>query len=415
MTAAVEARQRVELAWHRRRASLLLLLAAGVFLGARIGLPHGFWPGLIEAAAEAALVGGLADWFAVTALFRHPLGLPIPHTAIIPRQRDRLGQGLGRFVERHFLDPQLISAKLASLDPAGRLARWLEEPRHAEVVADRVLAAAPYLLQGLGEERLRGLVRRAVVGRLRQLDLQPVVVRGLVLLQESPYYQSLLDRLAAAGREALLANQDRILGAVSARSRWWVPERLDRRLAQAIVEALEEALDALSRPDHEARRQLDAALRHALERAAASEALGRELALVRDRLLAGASTAEQLDGLWDGLRQAVLRELDTERSELRPALVLGLQGVGQALQRDPVQRSRLNAALARFVEDYVTPFRAEIGRFMAEVVSGWDAATVTDRLELAVGRDLQYIRINGTLVGALAGSGIYLLVWAVGV
>lgn len=394
---------------HKLFAAILLVVMALVFVASH-WLPEGqVWVGYLRAAAEAGVVGGLADWFAITALFRRPLGLPIPHTAILPSNKARIGEGIGRFVEHNFLAPELVAEKIRAMDPAGQLSRWLGRRRNAEWLAGYGARLLPELLRGIGDAQLRALIERGAIAGLRSDKLQPLLAAALRSLTASPAYQDLLDRLLVIGRDVLRDNQDWLLAKVSERSRWWVPERVDRRLAETLLASIEELLDSLSRPDHPIRHDFDRALASAIDRLEHSQRVGAELDRLRAQWLDNPATAAAMGDLWDDLREGMTAALERDRPMVTRTLTDGLRRLAARLRADPGSRDRLNDRIETFVGRALVPVRGEIARFIAQVVERWDTATMSRRLELAVGRDLQFIRINGTLVGALVGIGLHWL------
>jgi uncharacterized membrane-anchored protein YjiN (DUF445 family) len=330
----------------------VLVAAAGFFLAHLLPVPS-FWQRLIASAGEAGTVGGLADWFAVTALFRHPLGLPIPHTALIPSRKDDIARSLARFIEEHFLDPAPLMARLQESDRAAEFGAWLARPETSRFVA----------------EKLVGLLR-------------PLIRSGAHL--------SLIDALLPAlrwlndGLAPVLAN------AVGKRTGWLVPGFVDREIAGAARKALSHAIEALGRPGSAERVAVDTWLRHRFEE------MPEDLR----------ATAAQ-----------VWRDLQTEISEGERLIeaVAGLVArLGSTIAQSPELRATLNAGLETAVRDYIAPWREQIGGYIAGVVARWDPRQVTRIVELQVGRDLQYVRLNGTLIGALIGVGLYLANWGLG-
>lgn len=399
--------QRRRLARHRWLATGMLLLAAALYLLARLVLPASDWTELLRAGAEAAMVGGLADWFAVTALFRRPLGLPIPHTAVIPTNKDRIGEGLGRFVERHFLEPEVVGRKLRSLNLAERLAQALADPAKAEALAGRIASLAPYLMRTAGDASLRRFLGDALQQELSRVDLPGLLGRTLDLLYRSDRHHLLLDRLLLGTRRWLEGNREEALRLVEEKSRWWIPKRVDKRIAEVLVNSIIELLGDLLERDHSLRQRFDLSVRRTIdelktdpERRAGVERFFKET-------LAQRRTAAYLGQLWRGLRQRLEEDLELPDSLVRRTLAQGLQSLGRALLKDPAMLERVNHRIEVGATDLIVPWRSEIGRFIAEVVKGWESKDVVERIELAVGRDLQYIRINGTLVGALVGCAIY--------
>jgi len=389
----------------------LLLIAALIFAATHLVAEPGFWLLLIRAGAEAGVVGGLADWFAVTALFRRPFGLPIPHTAIIPRNKDRIGQGLGGFVERNFLTPELIAAKLRAGNPALRFSRWLARPENSRVIARQLVALLPNLINAVQDKEVRGFFRDTFSKQLGRLDLVPLLVRVLRLLLESQQHQRLFERSLQLVRELLIRNQELIYQKVEERTTWWVPRAIDAKVAQAIIEGAEDLLDELANPEHPARIDFDRSVRDLIERLQHSAQFRERVEDVKSRVLASPELQSALESLWDELRHMLLERVATPSSGLSESLAASLQALARAMENDPEAQQRLNQRLEHFIVRFIVPFRVEIGAFIAEVVQRWDTKTVSERLELEVGRDLQYIRINGTLVGALAGCALFLLTY----
>jgi uncharacterized membrane-anchored protein YjiN (DUF445 family) len=403
-----EAALRRTLRRTRWTATGLLALAAAVFLGVS-AVPHpGFWLALVRAGAEAALVGGLADWFAVTALFRHPLGLPFPRTAIIPANKDRIGEGLGAFVERNFLAPEILAARLKALAPVWHGALWLARPAHAGRVAGWIADSLPPLIHSLEDRELREFVARSFEAQIREIELAPALGRLLALLTRSGQYDALFDRGLDAAQTALAANADHVDAMVAARSRWWIPKTVDRRIAGQILSGIEDVLGELRRPESEARGRFRAAVETLAADLVHSPELSARVAEMKDRLLAQDEVQAWLAAIWDELRRIVLADLAAENSRTRAALKTALTSFGRTLAADRVMQARIHAALEH-VALAVVPWRGQIAALIAEVVKGWDATTVTERLELVLGSDLQYIRMNGTLVGACVGCLLYLI------
>lgn len=406
VTDALETKRRA-FARHRTFATGLLLVAAAIFAATWIAPDPGVWVLLVRAGSEAAMVGGLADWFAVTALFRRPLGLPIPHTALVPRNKDRIGAGLGAFVERNFLDPSLVGARLRLLDPGAMIARWLSRRENADAVAERIVAAVPVVMETIDDRTVRDFLRRALERQIDKVDLAPLLSRLLALLTEGDHHQAVFDQAIRIARRLLLENEDRIDEMVGERSRWWVPTTVDRRVAEALVAGAIDLLGDLAQPDHPARARFEQAVVDLTDRLARSPDAQAKVAAIKAELLRNPAVEDYLLSLWSGLRARIVGGAAAESSTIRGALAGGLQSLGGALLADDGMRGRLNRRIEKAVLGLVVPFRAEIGAFIADVVRRWDARTLTERLEVEVGRDLQFIRVNGTIVGALVGCALF--------
>jgi uncharacterized membrane-anchored protein YjiN (DUF445 family) len=403
-----EAGRRAQLVRMKRVASGLLVLALLVFLGARMLEPAYPWLGFVRATAEASLVGGLADWFAVTALFRRPLGLPIPHTAIIPTQKDRIGRVLGTFVEKHFLSREVLAAKLAGLRVSERAARWIVRPENSARVATQVAVAVARTIEALPQGEVVELIRRGAVARLRTVRVAPILGNVLSVVAADERHQELLDEAITLVTRAVAENEETLRASFREGSPWWMPGVVDDALYRRIMVALENLLrDVRADPAHPLRRRFDAAMRDLIERLKHSpEVIARAEVLKRDvlddALMDGLSTA-----LWERVRQAAARYgAEADGASLEP-LERGLVTLGESLLVNEALLAELDAFIAEQVSALLEEHRHEVGELIADTVRAWPPELASERLELAVGRDLQFIRLNGTLVGGLAGLAIY--------
>jgi uncharacterized membrane-anchored protein YjiN (DUF445 family) len=401
--------QRRSLRRHRTVATgLLVAMGVAYFAALRSGLP-GFWMDLLRAGTEAAMVGGLADWFAVTALFRRPLGLPIPHTAVIPNSKDRIGAGLGSFIERHFLEPKLVAARLRSLGISRRLGAWLADRRNADVVSDRLVVIASFLFRSFNDQKLQRMMQMVLRRQLREIELAPALATLLSVLRRNGAHEQLLDHVLAAVRTYIAVHEDQILAIVEERSRWWVPRRVDRKVAKEIADGLIAYLEDLGKRDHDARATFDAAIEQLVSDLRHDPVFRERVNAMRDRFLAAPEVNAYFQSLWQGLRAMLEQEMAQSNSRLRQALSGILRSIGSAIAEDPALQARMDTRIEEGIQTLIVPWRKEIGRFVADVVRSWEASTIVDRVELAVGKDLQYIRLNGTLVGAAVGCAIFAL------
>ena len=406
-TAAID--QRRSLRRHRTFATALLIVMGICYLVAlRSGLT-GFWMDLFRAGTEAALVGGLADWFAVTALFRRPLGLPIPHTAIIPNSKDRIGTGLGNFIERNFLEPELVASRLRAAGVSRRLGAWLADRRNADLVSERLVVIGSFVFRSLNDQKLQRLVQLMLRQQLREVDFAPAIATLLTVLRQHETHQQLFDHVLAAVRRYISSHQDQILEVVEQRSRWWVPRRLDRKVAKEIAEGLISYIDDLTNRGHEARQSFDASIEQFVAELRSDPAYRAKINDMRDRILAAPQVNEYLATLWQLLRGRIEEELTRPDSQLPHALSGVLRRIGSAIADDPDVQARMDRRIEDVVMTLIVPWRQNIGQFVGDVVRSWETSTIVDRVELAVGKDLQYIRVNGTLVGAAVGCVIFAL------
>lgn len=410
--------QRRLLSRNRLLATGLLVAAALAFIALSLVYdPHNFWISWGRAATEAAMIGALADWFAVTALFRRPLGLPIPHTAIVPRHKDRIAEGLGGFIEKNFLDPDLIAARLLAADPATRLSNFLSDETNATLVADRIADGITPMIGGLDGEEMRGLFAQTLGDQLRRARFSLLLGRILDVVLTGDHHAVLIDRLTKAGHDYLDRHEKDIEQVVEKRTSWWMPRQIDRRMAKGITQALRDWLTDLGEPGSLTRGRLEEALRRYVydlqQPSPTNESAQADIEAAKERLLEQPEIKAVLGDLWDGLRGAVASDLADTDSHTRNAIKTALMGLAAALQRDDNARREVNEISVAMVEALVVPSRTAIGRFVGDVVKGWDTATVVDRLELAVGPDLQYVRISGTLVATAIGSALFLIDWTV--
>lgn len=393
------------------RATALLGVALLVFIAASIYEPLYPWLGYVRAMAEASLVGGLADWFAVTALFRHPLGLPIPHTAIVATRKERIGQILGNFVQNHFLSREVIAANLRRVHPAERASQWLADRKHAHQISRQFASGLVKTLDGLPPNELQDLLSQVVRNRVRTIQVAPALGKTLALALADNRQEELLNATVRLAAEAVRNNRDLIRERVRQETPWWVPPVLDDKIYQKIIVAVERLLqDMVMDPAHPLRNAFDKAINDFIERLQHSpEVIARAEAL-KDEWLMGAQTDELARKLWEGVRQAIEKyatKTDGGSGASPNPLDSGLAEFGVALLSNPTLLADIDDLLIDVTAGVVERYRREIGDLIAQTVASWDAGATSRRFELAVGRDLQFVRINGTLVGGLVGLLIY--------
>ena len=413
ITRARPAQEAVNPALVRMRivATGLLIAMAVVFLVSRAIGPVHPAVGFVRAFAEAAMVGGLADWFAVTALFRHPLGVPIPHTAIIPRNKDRIGDTLAVFLRDNFLLPAVISRRMRRLDVAGAIARWLTDP--PEGAGGRFRSGASKLvaqvLEGLDPARLGGMVKAGIGARLRETEMSPILGQLLKASIAEGRHAPLLDAGIRWAAQALAANDHLIRAMVHDRAgsllRW---TGLDGAVANKLIDGLDKLLGEVAEdPHHPLRVRAEEGLARFAEDLQHDPAMRARIETLKNELLGNPAMQRWLDGLWEQARAALLGIARDPERAMAGKLGDILRQLGETLQRDP----RLSHTINRFVRRAVVGIAADYGdgivRLVSETVRGWDADTITRRLENAVGRDLQYIRVNRTIVGGLVGLAIH--------
>ena len=420
-----EEKQRA-LAEMKRRASALLVLAALVFVAARLYEARVPGLGYLRAFAEAAMVGGLADWFAVTALFRHPLGIPIPHTAIVPSRKDRIGRSLGRFVQQNFLSPEVVGAKLAGARVGERLGRFLADPAKARLVARQVAAGLHGAAEVLRDEDVQQFVERGLVARARRVQVAPLVGRALGLLTAGGRHQELLDAGLRLATRAVAEHETMIRERIAAEAPWWVPGAVEDKIHEKVVSGVEATLAEVSAdPEHPLRARFDQAVQEFAERLRTSpEAIARAEA-IKEELLAHPAVREYAASVWADVKAALARaagrladpaqaagtdgagEGDAVTEVAPTAVERGLVGLGNALLADPALTAKVDGWVTDAVVFAIEQYRDEAARFIEATVAAWDPAVTSQRIETQIGRDLQFIRINGTLVGGLVGLLLY--------
>jgi uncharacterized membrane-anchored protein YjiN (DUF445 family) len=392
----------------KRVATGLFLLVTAIFIAARILEGRYPWLGWIRAMSEAAMVGALADWFAVTALFRRPMGLPIPHTAIVPTRKDRLGRSLGGFVQNNFLSRDVVGAKLRGLGIARRLAEWLAQPANARTIATHAARGLSGAAQVLRDEDVRDLLDRSVVARIRSTPVTPIVGNVLSVVTAENRHQELLDEALRLLDRAVDSNDELIRDRIREESPWWLPEVVDDRIHDKIVTAIENTLHQVSQdPEHPLRLRFDAAVHRFIEKLRTSPetiAKGEE---VKEELLAHPAVRDFSATVWADAKAALLRYAEHPDEEgLRP-VERGIVSLSEAMLADPALQAKVDGWVLDATLYVIDQYRSEVGQFIADTVAAWDPEETSKKIELAVGRDLQFIRINGTIMGALVGLALY--------
>jgi uncharacterized membrane-anchored protein YjiN (DUF445 family) len=396
----------------KRRATWLLAGAAVVFVIARmLEARYGFWMGALRATAEASLVGGLADWFAVTALFRHPLGIPIPHTAIVPRRKDRVGRTLGMFVQRNFMSRPVVEAKLRTLRVGERLAEWLSEPANARLIARQTITAVSSGVQTLDDSDIEPLVERSVASRVRAFRVAPVLARLMEVLTEGDRHQDLFEDFIRGAARTVDQNREMIRERIEKESPWWLPEAVDDKIYRKVLGSIERTLAEIEQdPDHPLRKRFDRSVREFMERLDSSPEMAAKIEHWKEELLATDTMKRFSSSLWTDSKAAIVRYADrADAVREGSAVERGITAFAEHVKSDPVLLEKLNEAIVDVAIYLVERYQDDVGEFIAVTVASWDPEHTSKRVELAIGRDLQFIRINGTLVGGLAGLVLFLV------
>jgi uncharacterized membrane-anchored protein YjiN (DUF445 family) len=402
-----EERQR-QLDRMKLRATGLLVAMGVIFVVTSILEPGQPWLGYIRATAEASLVGGIADWFAITALFRHPLSIPIPHTAIIPSRKDRIGRSLGNFVQNNFLSPEVLGAKLHAAQISRRAAEWLSQPVNAGRAGQHVGSILRSAGNVAKDEDVHALLDRTVVEPLRQIPIAPVLAKGLTLLTLDGRHQQLLDRVIQGLLRLVAENEALIREKIREESPWWVPRLVDDRIHQKVLGGIERTLyEVGDDPDHHLRHQFDELLHDWIVQLQNSPEVIARAEAIKEQVLDPETSGRLAASLWDELKQILGRQNNVTDDVAPGAVARGLSALAGAARQDEALLEKIDGWVIGAVLRVVEQHRHEVGQLIAQTVSAWDPEETSRRIELLVGRDLQFIRINGTLVGGLVGLLIY--------
>lgn len=405
-----------------RRAALrrMKTLATGLFVAIAVVFVIAFslqstypWLAYVRAAAEGGMVGALADWFAVTALFRYPLGLRIPHTAIIPNRKDEIGASLGAFVEENFLSDDVVRGRLRSVDIAGAAGDWLAVPKNSARVVAEVSAAVRGLGTLLDDDRMRDAIEAVARQHLIEPEWAPPLGRLGERVLESRGHQEAVDLLLDRLDAWLAVNPEAFAAMVSARLPSWVPSFVDKMVDDRLYSEARRFVQAVREdPEHRLRLAIDGYLAELTERLQYDPETIAKLEAAKGRAFDDPRVRELAASAWQAARKAAGDALRDPESELRMRLEAALSDAGRRLAADPALGAEVNTWLTDAAAHVVTRYRHDIAAVITETVTAWDPGEATEKIELQVGRDLQYIRINGTVVGALAGLAIYTIATA---
>jgi uncharacterized membrane-anchored protein YjiN (DUF445 family) len=404
---------RRSLARHRAFASgLMALLTLGSY-----AMPPGWGTDLLQAAAKAGFVGGIADWFAITALFRHPLGLPIPHTAIIPAQKERLGRALGRFVATHVFTEAELRRTIGRIDLAGILHRFFADPAAAKPAAEAIAGLLPRVLATVEDGRARRLIARIVPRILGGRGASAVVARALHGMLDGGRHQDVLTFILAQFRALLAAKEDQLRAVIAERVREQggrlVGWALGAQVARRVLTTLNSELDKIGPDGSELRDAFDAWMRVEIARMETDPDRAAEVARAIRKVVAHETVQAWLWDIWSRMRIALEADAGRPGGHTVAFIEGALANLGTMLDSDPVVRARLQGAAEAIVMSILPSAQASLSTFIGDVVANWDTATLVDRIELRVGRDLQYVRVNGTVVGFLVGGLLYAVLKAV--
>ncbi|MBW1598438.1 DUF445 domain-containing protein [Streptomyces sp. JJ38] len=391
-------------------ATAALVLAAVVY-GLATWAEHagaGAWAGYVAAAAEAGMVGALADWFAVTALFKRPMGLPIPHTAIIRTKKDQLGRNLGDFVGDNFLSDDVVRSRLRAVGIGFRLGGWLADPEHADRVTAELATAVRGALTVLRDTDVQAVIGEAINRRADAQEVAPGLGRMLQRIVDDQGHRRVLDLVCGRAHDWLLRHRESVMEAVAGGAPGWTPRFVDHKIGERVYkELLRFAADMRDMPDHPARVAVDRFLGDFARELQDDPATRERVERLKSELLARDEVQELIASAWSSVRAMIVAAAEDERSELRLRVRASLLSLGGRLASDGRLQGKVDDWVEGAAAHVVTTYRHEITSLITETVAGWDADQTARKIEANIGRDLQFIRINGTVVGSLAGLAIH--------
>jgi uncharacterized membrane-anchored protein YjiN (DUF445 family) len=395
----------------RLYATSLLLLVTSVYIIAQIFEKYFPWLTFLKAFAVAAMVGALADWFAVSALFRHPLGLKLPHTAIIPRNKDRIGESLGKFVQENFITPEAISDKIKSIDIMGLTSEWLSIPQNSERVAEEVRTFLPKVLDTLNDKDVKNFVRETAVSAVKSADLVSFAGDFFELLTSHNRHQELFDHVLILIRELFEKFKPDLQDKIKRESGIFLvllggDITLYNKLVAVVVRTLDEVT---SDPDHQLRRKFSEEMQKFVMKLKSSTEYGEKIEEIREEVFNSPSVRSYFEKVWGEIKDSILSDLSEPESVLKEKTKDVIRRIHCKALSDVYLRERLNNWIRNALISTLISNREEISGLIAETVKKWDAATMSRKLELEVGKDLQYIRINGTVIGGLLGLLIHIV------
>ncbi|GGW20403.1 membrane protein [Streptomyces libani subsp. rufus] len=368
----------------------------------------GTWTDYVAAAAEAGMVGGLADWFAVTALFRHPLGLPIPHTAIIPTKKDQLGVSLGEFVGENFLSGDVVRQRLRAVGIGSRLGAWLAEPEHADRVTAELATALRGALTVLRDSDVQAVVGEAITRRADAQEIAPGLGKTLERIVADGGHRRVVDLVVARAHDWLVLHRDDVMVAVEGGAPGWTPRFVDRKVGERVYkELLRFVTEMRDMPSHPARGALDRFLTDFASDLQSDTDTRARVERLKGEVLGRGEVQDLIASVWTAVRSMIVTAAEDERSELRTRVRAALLSLGSRMATEPKVQNKVDSWVEGAAVHVVTTYRAEITSLITDTVAGWDAEHTTRKIEAHIGRDLQFIRINGTVVGSLAGLVIY--------
>lgn len=403
-------RQKWQLQRMRVIATSMLIAMLVVFVLSSIFENGHHWLSYVRAFSEAAMVGALADWFAVVALFRHPLGIPIPHTAIIPRNKDRIGENLGLFVEQNFLTHEIVMSRLRQVEIARKLAQWLAKGDNSRALAKRVAEVLPLLLDAVDDQKMEAFMRKMLDDRVRSLNIAALAGNLLGIMAANGRHLELMNRGLELTENFLMENRQLIRDKVGEVTGKYMPGVVDKYLAKRILNAVIELLwEIRDEPEHELRKKFEQTVHQFIKNLQESPEYQAKGQALIEEILGKPEISDYLAQLWPHLKASLAKQLTAPDNEAQEHIAQAVNQLGRKILTDKELLLRIDTWINSKLDELVMARRHEISQLIADTVKKWDIATISQKLEVQVGKDLQYIRINGTLVGGAAGVLIYIV------
>jgi uncharacterized membrane-anchored protein YjiN (DUF445 family) len=396
--------QSSELRKMKRLATSLLGVFSLIYVVSLLIDQQSVWTGFIQATAEAAMVGAIADWFAVTALFRHPLGLPIPHTAIVPARKDQIGQTLGRFVKENFLQPEVIISKLRSIEAAKQLASWISQPANSDLLANYVAVGLGAAIQVMKDEDIQELIQQSITHQIQVTNISPLLGNGLLLLASGGRQRELANGTITLVGQLVTDNKGAIKARIAQETPWWLPKNLDDVIFEKIIDSTDRMLRDIRRdPKHPFHAKFNEVIESFIEELRSSpDVLAKEAAIKAD-LLNDPLVQDFSSSLWTDLKTALLTTIANPDADARQPIQRGIIRFAEALLQDQSMLAKVDQWIEAGAVYLAREYGHEVEQLIAHTISRWDPQETSQKIELQVGKDLQFIRINGTLVGGLVG------------
>lgn len=396
-------------------ATSLLVAAFIIFVAASVFEGRAVWIGFVRATAEAAMVGALADWFAVTALFRHPLGLKIPHTAIVPNRKEEIGRQLGLFIKDNFLSRDVISERLQTLEITKRVAVWLSRPQNSQLIAKHLAEGLAAAVQVMKDEDVQALIERSMAAQIRTMRFAPLLGNLLSLVLSGNRKQELLSMSVKTGGQFIRENKIIIKQKINQETPWWLPRNIDNKIYQKIVDAVDDTLQEVNaNPDHPLHKNFSFTIDRFVEDLKNSpEMLAREAAL-KEELLQQPVVREFSSSLWTDIKASLMSHASEANANIRHSIQEGLVRFGQTAQHDQSLLEKIDHWVEEVLLYLIEKYGHEVEYLIAHTINKWDGQDAARKIEVQVGKDLQFIRINGTLVGGLVGFAIHAIYLLIG-